>query len=346
MKVCIAGGGGFIGSHMARRLKGEGHHVICADWKKNEYFDETEFCNEFHLVDLRSYDNCAMVTKDCDWVFNFAADMGGMGFIQSNHSVILYNNSMISYHMIEAATRNMVKKFFFASSACIYPEHVQLDPANPGLKESMAWPANPQDAYGLEKIATEEMCKYYGMDNPHISFRVGRFHNIYGPYGTWCGGREKSPAAFCRKAIANDKTFDMWGDGLQTRSFCYVDDAVEGVYRLMQSDHTEPINIGSEEMVSMNQMADMVFSIENKKLEINHIPGPEGVRGRNSDNTILRQVLKWEPEVKLQEGLTRTYKWIQEQINKEKAAGINNDYTKSHVVATHNPSAIGTTLSK
>lgn len=180
-RVLIGGGGGFIGSHLAKRLKNEGNYVVVADWQRNEYFKEEEFCNEFHLVDLRSLENCLKVTKDIEEVYNLAADMGGMGFIQSNHSVILYNNTMISFNMVEAARRNGVKRFFYSSSACVYPEYRQTDEANPGLKEGDAWPAQPQDAYGLEKLATEELCKWYGHDFPQMQFRVARFHNIYGP---------------------------------------------------------------------------------------------------------------------------------------------------------------------
>jgi GDP-D-mannose 3',5'-epimerase len=347
LRVLIAGGAGFIGSHMARRLKGEGHWIRVADWKRNEFMTESEFCDEFHLVDLRSLDNCLKVTQEIDWVFNFAADMGGMGFIQSNHSVIMYNNTMISFNMVEAARINKAKKFFYASSACIYPENAQLDPNNPGLSEDMAWPAQPQDAYGLEKLASEELILHYGADFPEIEFRIGRFHNIYGPYGTWKGGREKAPAAFCRKTLANDELFEMWGDGKQTRSFCFVDDCVEGVLRLMESDFKKPLNIGSDEMISMNDMADLAFSFEGKKLEVKHIPGPEGVRGRNSDNTLINKVLGWAPGTLLKDGLATTYKWIKVQMEKEAAAGkdIKKEYGVSRVVPAQAPTAVGTTLS-
>jgi GDP-D-mannose 3',5'-epimerase len=245
--VLVAGGAGFIGSHLCRRLRSEGNWVVAADWATNLYFEEHEFCDEFVLLDLRSLENCIKATAGCEWVFNLAADMGGMGFIQANHSVILYNNTMISYNMLEASRRNKVKRFFYASSACIYPEHAQLDPNNPGLKESTAWPAQPQDAYGLEKLASEEMCKHYMSDFGLIT-RVGRFHNIYGPHGTWCGGREKSPAAFCRKVLANSTEIEIWGDGKQTRSYCYVDACVEGILRLFHSDCGEPLNVGSDEV--------------------------------------------------------------------------------------------------
>eukprot|EP01092_Planopodium_desertum_P002883 TRINITY_DN14669_c0_g2_i1.p1 TRINITY_DN14669_c0_g2~~TRINITY_DN14669_c0_g2_i1.p1 ORF type:complete len:366 (+),score=67.82 TRINITY_DN14669_c0_g2_i1:38-1099(+) len=333
LRILVTGAGGFIGSHLARRLKKEGHHLIVADWKRNEYMKEEDFCHEFHEIDLRWLDNCLKVTKGVDWVFNLAADMGGMGFIQSNHSVILYNNTMLSFNMLEAARRNGVKRFFFSSSACIYPNYKQLDPKNPGLKEEDAWPAEPQDAYGLEKLATEELCMHYQKDFG-IQVRIGRFHNIYGPQGTWKGGREKAPAAFCRKVLASKESFEMWGDGKQTRSFCYIDDCVEGVLRLMRSDYAKPLNIGSDELISMIDMANMAMTFEGKKLTINHIPGPEGVRGRNSDNTLIKKVLGWAPEIDIKKGLKLTYDWIKEELAKEIEAGIDpaTAYSTSTVV--------------
>lgn len=302
---------------------------------------EDMFCDEFHLVDLRVMENCLKVTDKVDHVFNLAADMGGMGFIQSNHSVIMYNNTMISFNMIEAARINGIKRFFYASSACIYPEFKQLETTNVSLKESDAWPAEPQDAYGLEKLATEELCKHYNKDFG-IECRIGRFHNIYGPFGTWKGGREKAPAAFCRKALTSTDRFEMWGDGLQTRSFTFIDECVEGVLRLTKSDFREPVNIGSDEMVSMNEMAEMVLSFEEKKLPIHHIPGPEGVRGRNSDNNLIKEKLGWAPTMRLKEGLRITYFWIKEQIEKEKAKGSDVTlYGSSKVVGTQAPVQLG-----
>eukprot|EP01101_Sappina_pedata_P011797 TRINITY_DN7988_c0_g1_i1.p1 TRINITY_DN7988_c0_g1~~TRINITY_DN7988_c0_g1_i1.p1 ORF type:complete len:365 (-),score=173.36 TRINITY_DN7988_c0_g1_i1:125-1147(-) len=336
MRICVAGAGGFIGSHVAKRLKEEGHYVVAADWSENLYFTTEQFCNEFKLVDLRKYDNCLEVTKDCEWVFNFAADMGGMGFIQSNHSVILYNNTMISFNMLEAARVNGVKRFFYSSSACIYPENKQLESNNPGLKEEDAWPAFPQDAYGLEKLVSEELCMHYQKDFG-IQVRVTRFHNIYGPQGTWKGGREKAPAAFCRKALTSTTEFEMWGDGLQTRSFCYIDDCVEGVLRLMRSDFSKPLNIGSDEMVSMNEMADLALGYAGKKgLPINHIPGPEGVRGRNSNNDLIKEVLGWAPGTTLADGLKKTSDWIQIQIAKDQSTDPS-VYAQSHVVKCKAP---------
>jgi len=337
-KVLIAGGGGFIGSHLAKRLKQEGNYVIAADWEPNHYFKEDEFCNEFRKVDLRSLDVCVQVCAGVEDVYNLAADMGGMGFIQSNHSTILYNNIMISFNVAEAARRSgTVKRFFYSSSACIYPEGKQTSEDCPGLKESDAWPAQPQDAYGLEKLVSEELCKHY-MNDFKIEFRIARFHNIYGPQGTWKGGREKAPAAFCRKIICSDKEFEMWGDGKQTRSFCFIDDCVEGIIRLMHSHVREPLNIGSEEMIGMNDMAKLIMSFDNKDIALKHIPGPEGVRGRNSDNTLIREKLGWAPSISLEDGLRKLYFWLKGEIAREKAAGVDiSVYASSKIVTNRTP---------
>jgi len=335
IRVCVGGGGGFIGSHLAKRLKNEGYYVICADWKKNEFMQNDEFCNEFMQVDLRIFKNCLKCTKDCDWVFNLAADMGGMGFIASNESVLMFNNTLVSSNVLEAARRNGVKRYFYSSSACVYNEKKQLDPDNPGLIESDAWPAWPQDTYGLEKLYAEEMCLAYGRDFP-METRIARFHNIYGPHGTWKGGREKAPAAFCRKAadIKEGGEFEIWGDGCQTRSFCMVDDCVEGIIRMMKSDYKLPLNLGSDEMWTMNDMVKLALSFDNKqeKVTLKHIPGPQGVRGRNSDNTLIKEVLGWAPSIKLADGLHKTYNWIKEQIKNERSKGNTTDFTKSTVV--------------
>merc|ERR1711933_598404 len=266
-------------------------------------------------------------------VYNLAADMGGMGFIESNESVLSFNNTAISMNMLEGARRNKVKDFFYSSSACVYNEAKQEDPANPGLIESDAWPARPQDMYGLEKLYAEEMALAHGRDFD-INIRLARFHNIYGPYGTWQGGREKAPAAFCRKAITSTEHFEMWGDGKQTRSFTFIDDCVEGVLRLMFSDCNVPINLGSTEMVDMIEFAQIAMSFEEgKKLPIKHIEGPMGVRGRNSNNKLIREKLGWEPTMKIKDGLKLTYMWIKGEIEKEKNAGKNaEDYAKSEIV--------------
>ncbi|CAL9750415.1 unnamed protein product [Musa acuminata subsp. burmannicoides] len=344
LRISITGAGGFIASHIARRLKNEGHYIIASDWKKNEHMTEDMFCHEFHLVDLRVMDNCLKVTSGANHVFNLAADMGGNGFHPVQPFSDFYNNTMISFNMLEAARINgnfdmNSCRFFYASSACIYPEFKQLD-TNVSLKESDAWPAEPQDAYGLEKLATEELCKHYNKDFG-IECRIGRFHNIYGPFGTWKGGREKAPAAFCRKAITSTDKFEMWGDGLQTRSFTFIDECVEGVLRLTKSDFREPVNIGSDEMVSMNEMADMVLSFESKNLPIHHIPGPEGVRGRNSDNTLIKEKLGWAPSMKLKDGLRITYFWIKEQIEKKSSGQDVSVYGSSKVVGTQAPVQLG-----
>ena len=329
MKVCVTGAGGFIAAHLAKRLKSMGHYVVAVDWKKQEFFEEEEFCNEFLLLDLRKLENCVKATDGCEEVYNLAADMGGMGFIQSNHSVIGYNNTMISFNMMEAARRCGAKKFFYASSACVYNESLQEETANPGLKESDAWPAQPQDFYGLEKLVSEEIVMHYGKDFG-IETRIARFHNCYGPHGTWKGGREKVPAAFSRKALTSSKDFEIWGNGEQTRSFIFIDDCVEGILRLMDSDFRQPLNLGSDHMVSMNELADIVLNIVDKShLPKRHVPGPEGVRGRNSDNNLIKSVLGWAPGVTLEEGLLKTIKWIQGEI--EKSDGTE-DLTTSKVV--------------
>jgi len=350
LKICVAGGGGFIGSHLARRLLKEGHEVVVADWARNEYFKEEEFCSQFYLLDLRTLDNCLIATKGCDWVFNLAADMGGMGYIQSNQSVLFYNNTMIDFNMIESSRQNGVKRFFYSSSACVYPEFKQMNhEVDCSLKEIDAWPAQPQDSYGLEKLAAEEVARHYGKDFDVMKTRIGRFHNVYGPQGTWKGGREKAPAAFCRKVIvAESGEVDMWGDGNQTRSFCFIDDCLEGILRLMVSDFDFPLNIGSDELVSMNQFMEVAASIENKKIKINHIKGPEGVRGRNSDNSKIKEVLGWAPSMSIKEGMTITYNWIKEQVEKEKKKGVKSeDLAKSKIMVqtTDTLKAIGATTS-
>jgi len=256
----------------------------------------------------------------------------------------MYNNTMISFNMMEAARNASIKRFFYASSACIYPEFRQLgtEIEGGGLKESDAWPAQPQDAYGLEKLASEELAIHYGKDFG-IETRVARFHNIYGPYGTWKGGREKAPAAFCRKLLCAAEEVEMWGDGKQTRSFTFIDDCVEGVLRLMKSDVKEPVNLGSSEMVSMNGMMEMCMNFDGKRLPIKHIPGPEGVRGRNSDNQLILEKLGWEPTIKLNDGLKITYFWIKSQLEAEaKEKGVDlATYATSTVVSTSAPVALG-----
>jgi GDP-D-mannose 3', 5'-epimerase len=292
-----------------------------------------EFCNEFHLVDLRLLDNCLKVTAGCQHVYNLAADMGGMGFIVSNQSVLLYNNTMISFNMLEAARQNNAFRYFYSSTACVYNEALQMDPENPGLREDMAWPARPQDTYGLEKLYAEEMCLAYAKDFP-IKTRIARYHNVYGPKGTWKGGREKVPAAFCRKAVASSTEFEVWGDGLQTRSFMFIDDCVDGSIRIMLSNVSEPLNLGTDEMMSMNEFAHVAMEFAGKNLPIKHIPGPQGVRGRNSDNTLIKEKLGWAPSISIREGLKKTYDWIKIQVDEEVSQGVATyaQYATSHVV--------------
>jgi len=333
IKVCVGGGAGFIGSHIAKRLKEEGCYVVAADWKENEFMAPPEFCDEFYKVDLRLLDNCLKVTEGCQHVYNLAADMGGMGFIVSNQAVLLYNNTMISFNMLEAARQNGAKRYFYSSTACVYNEALQMDPENPGLTEDMAWPARPQDTYGLEKLYAEEMCLSYAKDFP-IKTRIARYHNVYGPKGTWKGGREKVPAAFCRKAVCSTTEFEVWGDGLQTRSFMFIDDCVEGSIRIMLSDCGEPLNLGTDEMVDMNVFAHLAMGFEGKNLPIKHIPGPQGVRGRNSDNTMIKARIAWAPSITLAEGMKLTHAWIKKQVDAEIAEGKSDKdkYSSSVVV--------------
>jgi GDP-D-mannose 3',5'-epimerase len=265
-------------------------------------------------------------------VYNLAADMGGMGFIVSNQSVLLYNNTMISFNMLEAARQNGAKRYFYSSTACVYNEALQTDPDNPGLREDMAWPARPQDTYGLEKLYAEEMVLAYAKDFLIIC-RVARYHNVYGPRGTWKGGREKVPAAFCRKAVCSETEFEVWGDGKQTRSFMFIDDCVEGSIRIMLSDCAEPLNLGTDEMVDMNEFAKIAMSFADKDLPIKHIPGPMGVRGRNSDNTMIKDRIGWAPSIPIRTGLKKTYDWIASQVEAEKSAGgDSSQYATSEVV--------------
>jgi len=314
-KVLVTGAGGFIGHHLVTFLKSQGYWVRGVDLKYPEY-SPTD-ADEFRQFDLRRWENCLQATSGVDEVYALAADMGGMGFISSYHAQILHNNALINVHTLEAARTNGVKRYLYTSSACVYPEYKQLDTNVTPLKEEDAYPAQPQDAYGWEKLITERLCLHYRAEYG-IETRVVRFHNIFGPLGTWDGGREKAPAAICRKVamakLKGNPEIEIWGDGEQTRSFCYIDDCVTGIYKLMQSDYAEPLNLGQDRLISINQLADLVAEIAGTRIIKKHVSGPQGVRGRNSDNTRLRQVLVWEPEISLEEGLARTYAWIETQV--------------------------------
>jgi GDP-D-mannose 3', 5'-epimerase len=317
-RVLVTGAGGFIGSHLVTYLKEKGFWVRGADLKLPE-FGETD-ADEFELVDLRRWENCLTATKGVDQVYALAADMGGMGFISSNHSQILHNNALINFHTLDAAREHGVSRYLYTSSACIYPEHLQENAQVTPLKEEDAYPAYPQDAYGWEKLISERLCMHYKEDHG-IETRTVRFHNIFGEKGTWQGGREKAPAALCRKIamakLTGNPRLEIWGDGEQTRSFCYIDDCVDGIFRLMHSDFSEPLNLGQDRMVSINQLADIIADIAGTTIVKAHVEGPQGVRGRNSDNTKLREVLDWEPRISLEEGLKTTYDWIEQEIRKQ-----------------------------
>lgn len=327
LKIVVTGAGGFIGNHLVSYLKQKGHFVRGVDINRPKYTKSE--ADEFFVLDLRTAANCAKAVKGMDWVFNLAANMGGIGFIQTHKAEIVRDNTFINANMLEESRKAKIKKYFFPSSACIYPVFLQSESAVTSLKESDAYPAEPEDGYGWEKLYTERLCRHYYEDYGLPTY-VARFHNIYGPYGAYDGGREKSPAAISRKvALAKDGgTIEVWGDGEQTRSYCYVADCVEGVYRLMQSDHHDPINIGSDRLVTINQLIDMVGEIAGKKINKKYdLTQPQGVRGRNSDNTVLEKVLGWTPKVSLEEGMMATYTWIAGQIADQK----NSVKTKSKI---------------
>jgi len=313
-KVLVTGAGGFIGHHLTKYLVDRGYWVRGVDIKEPEY--ENSAAHEFELLDLRRFDNALIASRGVDQVYALAADMGGIGFIEQNKGIIMRNNTLINLHTIEAARIHNVARLLYTSSACIYPGYLQKDENVTPLKESDAYPADAEDGYGWEKLYTERMCRHYTEDFG-LDTRVVRFHNIFGPLGTFEGGREKSPAAMCRKiALVRDGgTIEVWGDGHQTRSYCYIDDCVEGIYRLMQSDHRDPINLGQDRMISINELVDIVSQIAGKRVHrVHNLNAPQGVRGRNSDNTLLRKTLGWEPAVSLETGLARTYEWIHGQL--------------------------------
>ena len=318
-KVLVTGAGGFIGHHLVAYLKHQGYWVRGVDQKEPEFSGSV--ADEFLLLDLRRWENCLAATRGVEEVYALAADMGGMGFISAHHAEILHNNSLINIHTLDAARENSVKRYLYSSSACVYPEYKQTDADVVPLREEDAYPAQPQDAYGWEKLITERLCTHYREDYG-IATRIVRFHNIFGPFGTWDGGREKAPAAMCRKIavakLAGKDEIEIWGDGKQTRSFCYIDDCLKGIDKLMHSDYPHPLNLGQDRMVTIDELADLVANAAGIKVHKKHIDGPQGVRGRNSDNTRLREVLHWQPEVTLEEGLARTYRWIEAQVRQSR----------------------------
>lgn len=317
-KALVCGAGGFIGSHMVKRLKDEGYWVRGVDLKYPD-FSKSQ-ADEFIIGDLRNPIVCQNVLHintveeaDFDEVYQFAADMGGAGYIfTGEHDAdVMHNSALINLNILHLHSK--FKKVFYSSSACMYPEHNQLDPDNPNCAEDSAYPANPDSEYGWEKLFSERLYLSYNR-NYNVDVRIARFHNIFGPEGTWDGGKEKAPAAMCRKVIKANSSIEMWGSGKQTRSFLYIDECIEGVRRLMESDCLEPLNIGSDEMVSINDFAEMIIGIENKPLGIHHIDGPIGVAGRNSDNTLIEEKIGWRPSQPLIEGITDTYFWIKSQV--------------------------------
>jgi nucleoside-diphosphate-sugar epimerase len=328
--VIVLGGGGFIGGHLAKKLKENGCHVRIADIKNHEYFPHDEICHEFIKCDLTDPKAVELViSENCDEIYQLAADMGGAGYIftGNNDANVMHSSALINLNVAHECVKKNVKKIFYSSSACMYPEHNQLNPENPNCEESSAYPANPDSEYGWEKLFSERL--YFAFNrNFNLDVRIARFHNIFGPQGTWHGGKEKAPAAMCRKVaeVKEGELIEVWGDGLQTRSFLYIDECVEAVLRLMQSDFVGPVNIGSEEMVSINQLAQMAIDISGKKIKIQNLSGqdfinkygfscPTGVRGRNSDNKLYKEKIGWVVSQPLIDGLKKTFEWINKQVN-------------------------------
>jgi len=321
-KILVVGAGGFISGHLIKKILENGNSIVAVDIKPKEYwFQDFEQVENHYLMDMKDISNCRKVTKGVDYIFNMACNMGGMGFIENNKAECMLS-VLINTNLLLASKENNIKKYFFSSSACAYNGSKQQEVFIQGLKEEDAYPADPEDGYGWEKLFSERMCRHF-MEDFGIPVRVARYHNIYGPYGTYDGGREKAPAALCRKVIQarknNQDTIDVWGDGEQTRSFLYIDDCVEGTLRLFESDHSDPINIGSDEQVSINQMIEIIEQIsEGSEIKKNYqLDKPKGVRGRSSNNDLVKKVLNWNYQIKLKEGLKRTYDWIDTEIKKE-----------------------------
>ena len=320
--VLVVGAGGFIGGHLVKKLLDNGNKVIASDIKPKEYwFQDFEKAQNFYETDMKNMENCIKVTKGADYVFNMACNMGGMGFIENNKAECM-QSVLINTNLLIACKDHGIKKYFFSSSACAYNVSKQQDTFIEGLKEEDAYPADPEDGYGWEKLFSERMCRHF-MEDYGIQVRIARYHNIYGPFGTYDGGREKAPAAICRKVIDakinNKKEIDVWGDGKQTRTFLFIDDCLDGTLRLFDSDYAQPVNIGSDEQVSINQMIDIIEDIANykdlkKKYQLDK---PKGVRGRSSNNVLIKKILNWSYGISLKDGLTKTYKWIESEMTKK-----------------------------
>jgi GDP-D-mannose 3',5'-epimerase len=331
-KYLVAGAGGFIGGHLVKSLLDEGHQVVCADIKPIEYwFQYFDECENFSF-DLKSYDNCLKATKGVEFIYNMACNMGGMGFIENNKAECMLS-VLINTNLLRSSIENNVKKYFFSSSACVYNGSKQEKTFVEGLKEDDAYPAEPEDGYGWEKLFSERMCRHFKEDF-ELETRVARYHNVYGPLGTFDGGREKAPAALCRKIIFakenNISSIDVWGDGEQTRSFMYIDDCLTGTKKLFESDCSRSLNIGSEEQVSINQMIDIISEIAGHKVKKNYqLDKPKGVRGRSSDNTLIREQINWDTTYSLKSGLELTYKWIYDQM-KNNPPSNTNKFTTSY----------------
>jgi nucleoside-diphosphate-sugar epimerase len=325
-RATVAGAGGFIGHHLVRYLKDNGYWVRGVDIKAPEY--EETAADEFELLDLRELPNCLTATRDVDEVYQLAADMGGIGYITAFHADIARNNVLINAHMLEASSRNGVGNYFFSSSACIYPMYRQSEADVTPLREEDAYPADPEEGYGWEKLYAEKLCQYY-REEGRVRTTVARFHNVYGPLGTYEGGKEKAPAAISRKVASTQDggEIEIWGDGQQTRSYMYVDDCVEGIHRVSRSDHAEPLNLGTDELISVDGLVDLICGIAGKTLRKRHdVTKPQGVRGRNSDNSRLREILRWEPTTPLEKGLRPTYEWIEAQVRQKDVVGIAADH--------------------
>jgi len=317
-KVLVTGAGGFIGHHLVKRLHQDGFWVRGADLKMPEY--EPTAADEFAIVDLREMRDCRLATRGIDLVYNLAADMGGIGYIGTRRADIARNNTLINVNMLEASRRNRIERFLFSSSACVYAQCKQMAADVAPLREEDAYPADPEPGYGWEKLYAEQLCEYYRGDHG-LETRSVRFHNVYGPLGTYQGGQEKAPAAISRKvALTPDGgEIEIWGDGEQTRSFMYIDDCVEGLLRIMDTEYEQPLNLGNDRLVTINELADIICAIAGKRLAKRHLPGrPQGVRGRNSDNSRLRQVLGWDPMIPLEDGLATTYRWIESELAKQR----------------------------